>query len=168
MRTYIERAEDFIKDLLEYKGENSFKKIWGIQRTVGEYRMSHLRRNIKVTCGAARTAIITSDYVIKIDTGKPGIYGGCEREMEFYDYACDHGMEHLLAKPTRFNYKEIDFYIYPRARVLADMARSKNWHDKLTCNEQSFVNEICDLHEGNVGFLHGRVCIIDYAMNNLW
>lgn len=168
MRTYIERAEDFIKDLFEYKGKNSFKNTWGIQRTVEEYQMSHLRRNIKVTSGAARTAIITSDYVIKIDTGRPDIYGGCEQEIDFYDYACDCGMEHLLAKPTLFRYKKIDFYVYPRARVLTDMARSKNWYNKLTYDEQSFVDEINDLHKGNVGFLHGKVCIIDYAMNNCW
>ena len=168
MRTYVERAEDFIKELLEYKGKNTFKKEYGIRRTVGEYRTVHPRRRIEVSSGAARTAIITSDYVIKIDTGCPGTYGGCEQEMKFYDYACDSGMEYLLAKPTLFKYKRMNFYIYPRASVYASMRHSRNWYGELTYDEQSFVDEICDLHAGNIGFLHGRLCIIYYAMNNHW
>lgn len=168
MRTYVERAEDFIKELFEYKGKNTFKKEYGIRRIVGEYRTVHPRRRIEVSSGAARTAIITSDYVIKIDTGCPGTYGGCEQEMKFYDYACDSGMEYLLAKPTLFKYKRMNFYIYPRASVYASMRHSRNWYGELTYDEQSFVDEICDLHAGNIGFLHGRLCIIDYAMNNHW
>lgn len=168
MRTYVERAEDFIKELLEYKGKNTFQKDYGIRGTVGKYQTVHPRRRIEVSSGAARTAIITSDYVIKIDTGRPDMYGGCEQEMKFYDYACDCGMEYLLAKPTLFKYKRMKFYIYPRAKVHASMKRSRNWYGELTYNEQSFVEEICDLHEGNVGFLHGKLCIIDYAMNNHW
>lgn len=168
MRTYVERAEDFIKELYEVKGKNTFKKNYGVRRIVAEYLSLHPRRRVKVEEGAARTAIITSDYVIKIDTGCPDTYGGCEQEMEFYDYACDFGMEYLLAKPTRFKYKRMNFYIYPRAKVYADMMRPKRWYDELTYNEQLFVDEIDDLHAGNIGFLHGRLCIIDYAMNNHW
>lgn len=168
MRTYVERAEDFIKELLEYKGKNTFQKDYGIRGTVSKYLTVHPHRYVEVSSGAARTAIITSDYVIKIDTGYPDTYGGCEQEMEFYDYACDCGMEYLLAKPTLFKYKRMKFYIYPRARVLVSMKRSRNWYSKLTYNERSFVDEICDLHEGNIGFLHGKLCIIDYAMNNHW
>lgn len=168
MRTYVERAEDFVKELFECKGENTFKKNYGVRRIVAEYLSLHPRRRVKVEEGAARTAIITSDYVIKIDTGCTDTYGGCEEEMEFYDYACDNGMEHLLAKPTRFCYKRMVFYIYPRASVYASMKHSRRWYDELTYNEQSFVDEICDLHAGNIGFLHGRLCIIDYAMNNHW
>lgn len=168
MRTYEERAMDFIKELYEVKGKNTFKKNYGVRRIVAEYLSLHPRRRVKVEEGAARTAIITSDYVIKIDTGCPDTCGGCEQEMEFYDYACDSGMEYLLAKPTRFKYKRMNFYIYPRAKVYADMTRPKRWYDELTYNEQSFVDEINDLHAGNIGFLHGRLCIIDYAMNNHW
>lgn len=168
MRTYEERAMDFIKELYEVKGKNTFKKNYDVRRIVSEYLSLHPRRRVKVEEGAARTAIITSDYVIKIDTGYTDTYGGCEQEMEFYDYACDSGMEYLLAKPTRFEYKRMVFYIYPRAKVYADMARPKRWYDELTYNEQLFVDEINDLHAGNIGFLHGRLCIIDYAMNNHW
>ena len=168
MRTYEERAMDFIKELYEVKGKNTVKKKYGVRRIVAEYLYLHTRRRVKVEEGAARTAIITSDYVIKIDTGYPDTYGGCEQEMEFYDYACDNGMEHLLAKPTRFCYKRMVFYIYPRASVYASMKHSRRWYGELTYDEQSFVDEICDLHAGNIGFLHGRLCIIDYAMNNHW
>lgn len=168
MRTYEERAMDFIKELYKVKGKNTFEKNYGVRRIVAEYLSLHPRRRVKVEEGAARTAIITSDYVIKIDTGCTDTYGGCEEEMEFYDYACDNGMEHLLAKPTRFCYKRMVFYIYPRASVYASMKHSRRWYDELTYNEQSFVDEICDLHAGNIGFLHGRLCIIDYAMNNHW
>lgn len=168
MRTYEERAMDFIKELYEVKGKNTFKKNYGVRRIVAKYLSLHPRRRVKVEEGAARTAIITSDYVIKIDTGCPDTYGGCEQEIEFYDYACDSEMEYLLAKPTRFKYKRMNFYIYPRAKVYADMARPKRWYDELTYNEQLFVDEINDLHAGNIGFLHGRLCIIDYAMNNHW
>lgn len=169
MRAYEERAMDFIKELYEVKGNNTFFKTnYGVRRIVAVYLSLHPRRRVKVEEGAARTAIITSDYVIKIDTGYPDTYGGCEQEMEFYDYACDSGMEYLLAKPTRFKYKGMNFYIYPRASVYASMKHSRRWYDELTHDEQSFVDEICDLHKGNIGFLHGRLCIIDYAMNRLW
>lgn len=84
MRTYIERAEDFIKELLEYKGKNTFEKEYGIRRTVGEYRTAHPRRRIEVSSGAARTAIITSDYVIKIDTGYTDTHmAGVNRKWNF-------------------------------------------------------------------------------------
>lgn len=168
MRTYEERAMDFIKELYEVKGKNTFEKNYGVRRIVSEYLSLHPRRRVKVEEGAARTAIITSDYVIKIDTGYPDTYGGCEQEMEFYDYACDSGMEYLLAKPTLFKYKRINFYIYPRVRVQTSMKHRRDWYSELTYDEQSFVDEICDLHAGNIGFLHGRLCIIDYAMNRLW
>ena len=72
MRTYVERAEDSIKELYEVKGKNTFEKNYGVRRIVAKYLSLHPRRRVKVEEGAARTAIITSDYVIKIDTGCPG------------------------------------------------------------------------------------------------
>ena len=42
MRTYVERAEDFIKELLEYKGENTFKKEYGMSPK--DYREKQLIR----------------------------------------------------------------------------------------------------------------------------
>lgn len=166
MRTYEERAIDFIKELYEVKGENPFTKNYGVRRIVSDYLSLHPRRNVKVAEGAARTAIITSDYVIKIDTGEVDIYGGCENEEEFYGYACECNMEYLLAKPTHFRYKRIDFYIYPRASVYANFSRKdRSWYSKLSYAEKDFIDLIDDLHEGNIGFIHGKLCIIDYAMN---
>ena len=168
MRTYVERAEDFIKELLEYKGELTFKREYEVRRIVREYSEAHPRRHIYVSAGAARTAIITSDYVIKIDTGNIKMFGGRKEEVKFYKLAESEGMEYLLAKPTRFRFQKINFYIYPRATVCANMRKRKNWRAHLTDEEMVFVDQIDDLHEGNVGFLHGKPCIIDYAMNSLW
>lgn len=165
MRTYEERAMDFIKELYEVKGTNTFMKNYGVRRIVAEYLSLHPRRNVKIAEGAARTVIITSDYVIKIDTGMVENYGGCENEEEFYDYACECGMEYLLAKPTHFRYKRIDFYIYPRASVYANFTHFRDWRSELSYEEREFVDLIDDLHEGNVGFIHRKLCIIDYAMN---
>jgi len=165
MRTYEERAMDFIKELYEVKGTNTFMKNYGVRRIVAEYLSLHPRRKVKVAEGAARTAIITSDYVIKIDTGMVDTYGGCENEEEFYEYACECSMEYLLAKPTHFRYKRTDFYIYPRASVYTDFMRHRSWRSELSYAEREFIDLIDDLHEGNIGFLHGKLCIIDYAMN---
>lgn len=167
MRTYEERAIDFIKELYEVKGTNTFAKSYGVRHIVAEYNSLHPRRRVKVTEGAARTAIITSDYVIKIDTGMVEDYGGCENEVEFYEYAKRFGMEYLLAKPTHFRYERIDFYIYPRVSVYANFSRhSRRWYSELSYEEKEFIDLIDDLHEGNIGFLHRKLCIIDYAMNN--
>lgn len=93
-------------------------------------------------------------------------YGGCENEVEFYEYARELGMEYLLAKPTHFRYKRTNFYIYPRASVYANWQRKRNWREMLSYEERNFIDMIDDLHEGNIGFLHRKLCIIDYAMND--
>lgn len=44
MRTYEERAKDFIKELYEVKGTATFAKNYGVRHIVAEYNSLHPRR----------------------------------------------------------------------------------------------------------------------------
>ena len=125
----------------------------------------------KVYCsnGCTRIAFITSDYVIKIDM--PDIYeddkifGTCEDEIEFYNYAKNCGYEYLFAKIELYKYNNMTFYIMPRIYGVG----YKNGHaeDYLEDEEYDFVHNYCsDTHNENFGFKNGHVVIIDYAASN--
>jgi len=118
--------------------------------------------------GVSRIAIIRSDYVIKFDYQTENDYwadgraGNCESEARLYELAVSAGMEHLLAKTTILHMNGLTFSIMPRISGIGQSNR--NWADYCTTEEFDWLyDNINDLHENNVGYRHGKVCVIDYA-----
>ena len=134
---------------------------------VFHYNMTHSRRLVMFH-GVSRIAIVRSDYVIKCDyvskdrRWSDGQAGNNESEAEMYDRAVEDGFEYLLAKSTLVNVDGKEFSIMPRIAHVDDWDR--DWYDYCTEEEYDWLDtHICDLHNANVGYRKGKVCVIDYA-----
>ena len=163
MRSYEERAKDFIKEI--FPVIEHVNTPWSVRRQISLFNAQNHRRVI-VGNGLSRIALITSDYVIKWDYDEDEIdrIGGCENEMELYTLAEQEGFAYLFAKITRYRYNDRNFYIMPR---IAGIGRNEwNYADNyMTEAEQNWCSDhgLTDLHCYNYGFRKGRVCIVDYA-----
>lgn len=130
------------------------------------YNRSHSRK-LKFADGVSRIAILRADYVIKFDfrpTGRwaDGRAGDCEKEYDFYEFAVNEGMDYLLAKPTLLYLNGHTLEIMPRINGVH--REDRYWGDSCTEEEEAWLwDNLYDLHEGNVGYKNGKVCVIDYA-----
>lgn len=166
---YEVRAKEFIKEFAPYlKGvrvtkSNSYK----VREAVRRFN-SDKKRNVKVASGASRIALITSDYVVKLDFGTTWA-GNSKTEMLGYQQAQKDGYEYLLAKISLYKCRNRSFFIMPRARVAETLTwkgQKRLWY-KLTEDEQRYIQaNFEDLHNNNWGSLNGRFVLIDYAWNN--
>lgn len=126
-------------------------------------------RKIMWAHGVSRIAIIRADYVIKFDFQPEGMWedghaGDCYSEEEVYQIAIEDGMEYLLAKTTVCEKYGHTFSVMPRINGVNDWRRS--WWNYCTDKEIDWLEgHVNDLHEGNVGYKRGKVCVIDYAWN---
>ena len=166
---YEVRAKAFIKEFAPYlKGirvtrSNSYK----IYDAVRRFNVDK-KRNVKVASGASRIALITSDYVVKLDFGTTWA-GNSKTEMLGYQQAQKDGYEYLLAKISLYKCCNRSFFIMPRARVAETLTwrGQKRLWDKLTEDERRYIHDnFEDLHENNWGSLNGKLILIDYAWNN--
>ena len=163
MRSYIERAQDFIAQIFPYIGE--WNDPWSIGYDVADFN-EHCHRKVIMKHGIARIALITSDYVVKYDFDKEEVaeVGGCEAEVELYAEAVKDGFGYLFAEITHYPYRGHDFYIMPRIRGI----NGDSWDHAdvyMTDEENAWCDDhhLSDLHCNNYGFRKGKVCIIDYA-----
>ena len=166
---YEVRAKAFIKEFAPYlKGirvtrSNSYR----IYDAVRRFNVDK-KRNVKVASGASRIALITSDYVVKLDFGTTWV-GNSKTEMLGYQQAQKDGYEYLLAKISLYKCCNRSFFIMPRARVAETLTwrGQKRLWDKLTEDERRYIHDnFEDLHENNWGSLNGKLILIDYAWNN--
>ena len=162
MRSYIERAKDFIAEVFPYIHE--VFNPWDIEEEINKYNAT-FNRKVRVQNGLSRIALVTSDYVVKFDYDPDEIdsIGGCQNEVALYYDAKQEGFEYLLAEITPFSFHDREFYIMPRIYGIG----SGHYYAEHYMNpaEQSFCrrHRITDLHSNNYGFRHGHVCLIDYA-----
>ena len=162
--TYEVRAMKFARILARmFEGCETLEDFeWAIRM----YNNAHSRK-LNYAHGVSRVAIIRADYVIKFDmipqeSFEDGRAGNCNSEEEIYERACEDGFEYLLAKTSVHTIEDLTFSIMPRVDHVGEWRR--NWYD--TCTEEEIEwleNNVCDLHEGNIGYRHGKVCVIDYA-----
>lgn len=158
---YKVRAEKFINRF--YPVIKSCRSVNQIANCIDNYNEEH-HTNIWFAHGAARYAIIYSDYVIKFDFGDGKEWaGGCEDEYTRYNEQIkDSGYEYLFAEITKIRVGRKNAYIMPRVR---DVGISKEYWDKLTYDELHFIYSITtDMHRGNYGHFNRKPKIIDYAM----
>lgn len=136
------------------------------EERIFRYNATHYRQ-IKYSHGVSRIAIICADYVIKFDITPVGRFsdgsaGDIYSEQRVYTKAVIDGMEHLLAKTTVGECNGRRYCIMPRINDVGNW--SKDWRDYCTAEEEEWLdNNLFDLHCGNVGYRHGKVCVIDYA-----
>lgn len=130
------------------------------------YNDTHSRK-LTTSHGVSRFAIIRSDYVIKFDMAPRGGFedgraGNCKSEEAVYARAVADGMAHLLAKTTVVEMEGHTISIMPKVNHVGDDDRY--YGDYCTQEEYDWLWEnINDLHEGNLGYRNGKVCVIDYA-----
>ena len=164
MRSYEERAKDFIKAIFPYLNDE-WNDPYDVSCNVDVFNEEH-NRKVVMHHGIARIALITSDYVVKFDydPDEVSVVGGGEAEVRLYALAEQDGFAHLFAKVTRYEYNGRRFYIMPRIRGISE----SNWYYAdhfMTEEEREWcdMHSLSDLHCNNYGFRNGHVCIVDYA-----
>lgn len=167
-RDYEERALDFLEQIYPFiqNCKDRFDYSVAICRFNEEFH-----RNVICSYGSTRIAMITSDYVIKVDYngwGK-GTFGTSADEVRMYRRAKKDGFAHLFAKivPIRHGYDRT-FYIMPRIKGIG---RTKYDADNyLNGEEYTYISKhVGDLHCKNYGWQDGHIVMIDYAYNStMW
>lgn len=164
MRSYIERAQDFIQHIYPFIEDVQYD-VYNLGYAIDQYNQ-RFNRKVLFRHGISRIALITSDYVIKynFDESQVACVGGCEDEMRIYSIAKREGFAHLFAEITRFMFDNKCFYIMPRINGIGkyEWDYADNF---MTEEEEKFCNSlhITDLHCNNYGFHNGHVCLVDYA-----
>lgn len=162
MRSYIERAKDFIEQVYPFICE--CKNPWEIRQHILIFN-ADFTRAVKVGSGLSRIALITSDYVVKFDYDPEEVesIGGCENELELFSWAKHEGFDYLFAEITSFFYEDRYFYIMPRIYGIGSGRHYAEHY--MTDSEKDFCRryKITDLHTENYGFRNGKVCLVDYA-----
>lgn len=164
---YKMRAERFLKMIFPYIEACEYP--YQYKRAMNHFNEEHSRKVI-VRSGVSRVAIITSDYVIKFDYDMHEVkrVGGCQSEVDFYDFAKSEGFEYLFAEITPLEYCGRTFYIMPR---IHGIGRKEYCYAEefLHGEDEDFVRTyLYDLHDENYGWYHNRPIIVDYACNQLW
>lgn len=164
MRSYIERAKDFIQQIFPYL-DGEWTNPYDVDCNVDAFNEDY-NRKVVMRHGIARIALITSDYVVKFDFDEDECsqVGGCQAEVELYAEAQRDGFDYLFAQITHYSYNNHDFYIMPRIRGI----NGNRWYHAdhfMTDEENDWCDEhsLSDLHGNNYGFRNGKICIIDYA-----
>ena len=162
--TYEVRAEKFIHEIFNYIRD--CEEVEDYQWAVNHFNFEH-HRKVRVANGLTRVALITSDYVVKIDCGSCyniNTFGGCANEFDIYEQAKDDGFEYLFAKPTAVCYCGKSFCVMPRIRGIGRKEYDADWY--LSAEECDWVCErVFDMHNGNYGWKDGHPVLIDYAAN---
>lgn len=166
MRSYIERAKDFVESVYPFIEKNIYNCGY-VENAICKFNK---RYNRKVICtnGAVRIALITSDYVVKYDYNDEEIplLGGGEQEVRIYNRAKADGFDYLFAPITRYVYKNKYFYIMPRIYGIGKEEYDDTYADELMSEEESeyiYGLGLNDLHNYNFGFRKGKICLVDYA-----
>jgi len=162
---YRVRASRFIKSVMPYI-ENVLFDFSEVEERIAEYNRDHSRK-VEVMYGAARIALITSDYVVKWDYDEECArdLGGCMDEYDAYLYAKSKGYDYLLAETSLVVVHGQVFSIMPRIRNIGPTHHKGEINQYLTTDELKWVHEFDrDIHHYNWGIRHGKACIIDYAM----
>ena len=162
---YRDHAFKFLTEIYPYI-ENCMNEVYTVKRMIHMYNRKH-SRNVQVSNGCSRIALITSDYVIKFEYDYEEVIriGGCEDEVDFYEFVKQSHMEHLFAEITPISYMGHKFYIMPRIHGIGRYD-DDYVQEFLDGEDLQFVeNYLYDMHSGNYGWKNGNPVIIDYALN---
>jgi hypothetical protein len=156
--SYEERAKRFIAQIFPYLDEcyDHEEREYAVAQFNEDYH-----RKVFYTHGMSRYALVTSDYVVKVDY-QATRWGNCEDEMELYEEAERDGFAYLFAKISRYDYEGVSFYIMPRIYGIGRFFYDAD--EYLTAEESDWCwDHVRDLHNENYGWKNGHVIIFDYA-----
>lgn len=161
--SYMVRARKFANAIYPYICD--CKDVFEYQMAVRAFN-ADFHRSVRVANGQTRIALITSDYVLKIDYGtKQKFFGGCENEYRGYQKAFRDGFAYLFARISPVMVNEKVYYIMPRIDRIGH--RYNGWHDAwdVVEGEESdyLYDNFNDLHFENYGWKDGKPVIVDYA-----
>lgn len=162
---YRIRAKKFLKSIFPYIDGY----MWDFDDVICQVERYNYdkKRRVFVSCGSARIALITSDYVIKWDYDScVEEIGGCNDEYRAYQEAAKMGYEYLLAEATLIEYKGFSFIIMPRIKHIGKRGNGGYIEAYLTQDEYKWVTKFNkDIHSYNWGIRNGKACLIDYAFS---
>lgn len=165
--TYEIRAQKFIRRIATYL--NGAETIQDFEWAANAYNYRYHTR-VRVSHGMTRVALITSDYVVKIDWSPENIetFGGCEAEMALYAEAEADGFAYLFAKITPFQYDDMTFYIMPLIRGIG--RTDEDAWEYMTVEESDWCSNhnMYDLHYRNYGWKKDHIVLIDYGAYDQW
>lgn len=163
---YVVRAQKFVRSFAPYidKDQVTIHSMWS---AVKAFNADYNRRVI-LDYGASRIVLLTSDYCIKIDrTDSSDFYGNCEKEYKAYIRMKRLKCREVFCPIEKYTYNNVNYYIMPMCSKADDYnVELCDVTNRLTANQVHFVEKhFSDLHSGNIGILHGKPVIIDYACN---
>ena len=174
---YIVRAKKFLDIFSQYLPDKQYISHSEMREAIDSYKQDFPHRRVNSECGSSRVVFFTSDYAIKVDTSAQNWWGTSADEIAVYEFAREHGYEHLFTPVTEYCINHQVFYIYPRIKsTIRDRGIYKGDEDDKYAYYDFFTDDddrwfldkyISDLHLANISTLHGKPIIIDYACHNL-
>lgn len=161
--SYLERAEKFAALLakeLSNLGYDYDDNISYCNRIFREaiYNINSKKswKALPITDGSTRNVVLCSDYCIKVDKNLGSYWGDSNSEFQFFWNYKDSRYGQYLCPIAKVSINDYNFYIMPRASQVGKEGLYKRL--------PRFVREdLRDLHELNIGVLHGHAVVIDYA-----
>ena len=161
--SYIERAEKFAalleKELsnLGYDYDDSIGHCNQIFiNAIYNINAKKSWRARPIVCGSTRNVVLCSDYCIKVDKNLGSYWGDSQSEFQFFWNYKDSRFGPYLCPIAKVSINNYNFYIMPKVSQVG----KPEVYDRFP----AFIrNNLRDLHEMNIGILHGRPVVIDYA-----
>ena len=163
MKYYVIRARQFAA--LIYPFIRNCVTVDDFECAVEAFNATY-HRNVRMAHGQTRIALITSDYVLKIDYGtRQRMWGGCEEECRGYQMAFNDGYGYLFAPISRVMVNEKVYYIMPKITRIGETYNGyDDAYEKVNYEESNYLlNHFHDLHCRNYGWKDGHPVIVDYA-----
>lgn len=164
---YIVRAQKFVRSFAPYINKNQVT-VRSMISAVDAFNMDY-NRKVRLSNGASRVVLLTSDYCIKIDrTDCSDFYGNCEKEYKAYTRMRRLKCRTAFCPIEKYTYGNVNYYIMPMCSKTDETnIKLRDVTNRLTARQTRFIREhFEDLHSNNIGVLHGEPVIIDYACND--
>lgn len=162
---YVIRAQKFVRSFAPYIDKKV--TIRSMISAVNAFNADY-NRKVRLNYGASRFVFLTSDYCIKIDRAdSDDLWGNCEKEYKAYMRMKRLKCREVFCPIEKYTYNNVNYYIMPRCSKTNDPdVQMWDVSNRLTAKQARFIEKhFRDLHSGNIGMLHGKPVIIDYACN---
>lgn len=164
---YVVRAQKFVRSFAPYIDKKV--TIRSMISAVDTFNANY-NRKVRLDYGASRFVFLTSDYCIKIDRtdSRSDLWGNCEKEYKAYIRMKRLKCREVFCPIEKYTYNNMNYYIMPMCSKADDYnVELCDVTDGLTARQTRFIEKhFRDLHCGNIGILHGKPIIIDYACND--
>ena len=169
---YEIRAQKFIRQLMPYLLEcDSFNAanidmIRSIETAISAFN-TEKHRKVNISFGSTRIAILSSDYVIKIDYNPNGEFGDSKDEIWNWEkrFSKSEFAKHF-APISKYTYNGFDFYIMPFIPHVGEYMVEDIEEDEDEDFSEWIHEQLIDLHEEQFGKIGNKFVFVDYARQN--